>query len=111
MREEFLFDRLVASHLVSNYGTRALQVADIARKEKLDKQLVRTQPMIEAEVVFATRQEYAHTVIDVVARRTRLSFLDTNGAMQAIPRIAELMATELKSVPACLPCAASVLVV
>ena len=40
-------------------------------------------------------KEYACTIIDVLARRTRLAFLDVQAAEEAIPRIAEIMAKEL----------------
>jgi glycerol-3-phosphate dehydrogenase len=41
------------------------------------------------------RYEYAQTAIDVLARRTRLSFLDAQGALDALPRVVEIMAEEL----------------
>ena len=58
------------------------------------KRLVDEFPYIEAEVKYAVR-EYACTIIDVLARRTRLAFLDVQAAEEAIPRIAEIMAKEL----------------
>lgn len=44
---------------------------------------------------YAVRHEYALTPIDVLARRTRLSFLNAHAALDALPRVAEIMATEL----------------
>ena len=52
-------------------------------------------PYIEAEVKYAIK-EYACTVIDVLARRTRLAFLNVQAAHEALPRIVEIMSTELK---------------
>ena len=52
-------------------------------------------PYIEAEVRYAV-QEYARTVVDVLAVRTRLAFLSAQSAEDAISRIAEIMAKELK---------------
>lgn len=40
-------------------------------------------------------REYARTVVDVIARRTRLAFLNVEAAAEAVPRVAELMAAEL----------------
>lgn len=40
-------------------------------------------------------KEYACTLVDVLARRTRLAFLDVQAAEEAIPRIAEIMSKEL----------------
>jgi glycerol-3-phosphate dehydrogenase len=41
------------------------------------------------------RHEYALTPIDVLARRTRLSFLNAHAALEALPRVVDIMATEL----------------
>ena len=39
--------------------------------------------------------EYACTAIDVLARRTRLAFLNVQAAHEALPRIVDIMAAEL----------------
>lgn len=52
-------------------------------------------PYIEAEVKYAIK-EYACTAIDVLARRTRLAFLNVQAAHEALPRIVDIMAAELK---------------
>jgi glycerol-3-phosphate dehydrogenase len=41
-------------------------------------------------------REYACTAIDIIARRTRLAFCNANAAEEALPRIVEIMAGELK---------------
>lgn len=51
--------------------------------------------VIDAEVRYAVRHEYALTAIDVLARRTRLSFLNAHAALDALPRIVDIMADEL----------------
>ncbi len=48
-----------------------------------------------AEVVWATREEMARSVEDVLARRTRALFLNARAAVRMAPRAAELMAGEL----------------
>lgn len=58
------------------------------------KRLTEQFPYIEAEVKYAIK-EYACTVVDVLARRTRLAFLNVHVAKETIPKIAELMAKEL----------------
>lgn len=40
-------------------------------------------------------KEYACTAVDVLARRTRLAFLNVQAAYDAAPRIVEIMAEEL----------------
>lgn len=41
------------------------------------------------------RHEYAQTAIDVIARRTRLSFLNAQAALNALPRVVDIMAEDL----------------
>jgi len=49
----------------------------------------------EAMVRFAARQEMARSVEDVLARRSRLLFLDARQAAQVAPRVGALLAEEL----------------
>lgn len=51
-------------------------------------------PYIEAEIRYGV-QEYACTIVDFLARRTRLAFLNAQAAADAIPKIADIMAKEL----------------
>ena len=51
-------------------------------------------PYIEAEVRYSVK-EYASTVVDVLARRTRLAFLNVHVAAEVVPRIVEIMGDEL----------------
>ena len=59
------------------------------------RRLVSNFPYIEAEVTYAMK-EYAESVTDVLARRTRVAFLNTQSAQEAIPIIADMMAKEKK---------------
>lgn len=52
-------------------------------------------PVIEAEVIHAIRHEYALTATDVLARRTRLAFLNVRAALDALPRVVDIMGKEL----------------
>lgn len=56
--------------------------------------------LTEAMVRFAARHEYALTVEDVLARRSRLLFLDAALAAQLAARVAEIMAEETGLDPA-----------
>jgi len=51
--------------------------------------------VIEAEVRYAVRHEYALTATDVISRRLRLSFLNAQAALEALPRVVDIMAEEL----------------
>lgn len=90
----------MAQHLVHNYGDRATAVASMASKTEqrwpqFGKRLAYPYLFIEAEVRYACRREYARRAVDVLARRTRLAFLNAAAAREALPRIIEIMAKEL----------------
>ncbi|WP_343703515.1 glycerol-3-phosphate dehydrogenase/oxidase [Chitinophaga sp.] len=51
--------------------------------------------IIKAQVTWAVQKEMAHTVEDVLARRTRALFLDAEEAVRIAPQVAEIMAAEL----------------
>ena len=79
----------VAEHLAATYGGRA---ADLLRAAAGDRQpLVAGHPYLEAEVTWAAQHEHAQAVMDVLARRIRLAFLDRNAARVAVPRTATLL--------------------
>lgn len=44
---------------------------------------------------YAVRNEYAQSAIDFIARRCRLSFLNARAALEALPRVVDIMAGEL----------------
>jgi glycerol-3-phosphate dehydrogenase len=78
------------------YGSDAISVKTLARenpawKEVLDPRL----PYIGAEIIWATRYEFARQIEDVLARRTRALFLDARAAIAMAPAVAHLMAEEL----------------
>ncbi len=63
--------------------------------EGLETRLAVGHPYIEAEVVWAARVELAMTPLDVLARRTRIAALDRAAAIEALPRVVDLLADEL----------------
>ncbi len=93
-------DAEVAEHLARNYGDRAVSVAEIAKKENLGSRLHPDHPYLEAEVVYAAKNEYAATPVDVLSRRTRLSFVDEQATLAVLPRTAQLMESALGWDPA-----------
>jgi glycerol-3-phosphate dehydrogenase len=56
--------------------------------------------LTEAMVRYAARFEYARTVEDVLARRSRLLFLDAAQAARLAPAVAEILRQELGADPA-----------
>lgn len=85
-----------AKHLARAYGDQAYKVAEIAEKGKYGDRLVAGYPFIDAEIVYCIENEYCQTAMDFLARRTRLVFLDSKGALAALPHVVEVMAKELK---------------
>lgn len=77
----------ICDHLVNAYGMLAFEVVKVGSCERL----VENYPIIEAEVIWAMKHEYAETIVDVLARRTRLAFLDAKEARRAVERVAQLM--------------------
>lgn len=51
--------------------------------------------VIDAEIRYAARNEYAQTAVDVLARRTRLSFLNAQAALESLPMVVDILAEEL----------------
>ena len=84
----------VARHLDRAFGNRAEEVGQLAA-QGLGARLAPRHPYLEAEVVFGARHEAACTVEDVLARRTRLAFVDSAAALASVPRVAALLAAEL----------------
>ncbi|KAL4073287.1 FAD dependent oxidoreductase-domain-containing protein [Scleroderma yunnanense] len=98
--QRFGLDTDVATQLSDNYGDRAWTVCTFAQPtgEQWPLHGVRLSPnypYIEAEVLYAVRHEYACTAVDVLARRTRLAFVNTQAAFSALPRVIEIMSEEL----------------
>ncbi|MFZ3340502.1 MAG: glycerol-3-phosphate dehydrogenase/oxidase [Terriglobales bacterium] len=81
---------------LSVYGTDVYEIDKLmANDTELREQLHPALPYLKAEVVFAVRHEMAHTVEDVLARRTRALFLNARAALEMAPAVADLMAREL----------------
>jgi glycerol-3-phosphate dehydrogenase len=78
------------------YGTDQRKIAELAASEpNLGQPLHKRLPYLQAEIVWAAREEMARTVEDVLARRTRAVLLDSSAAAEAAPLVAEILATEL----------------
>jgi glycerol-3-phosphate dehydrogenase len=78
------------------YGSDAAAIESLMRErpeyaERLHERL----PVRVAQVVWAARQEMARTVEDVLARRTRCLILNAAASIEAAPRVADILASEL----------------
>ncbi|TMS11612.1 Glycerol-3-phosphate dehydrogenase, mitochondrial [Larimichthys crocea] len=116
--QDYGLENEVAQHLASTYGGKAFDVAKMAqvtgqRWPIVGKRLVSEFPYIESEVMpdFINAEQVSRfkcsltcctrlrstacTAIDVIARRTRLGFLNVQAADEALPRIVQIMGKEL----------------
>ena len=98
--QHFGLETDVAKHLTESYGDRAWMVA--ALSEPTEKRfpvrgirISNLYPFVDGEVRYAVRHEYAETAVDVLARRTRLAFLNAQAALEALPKVIDLMGEEL----------------
>ncbi|KNC50931.1 glycerol-3-phosphate dehydrogenase [Thecamonas trahens ATCC 50062] len=100
--QKFGIERDVAVHLARTYGSESFDVARMAAETNptgqrwplSGKRLVPGYPYLESEVRVACA-EFARSATDVLARRTRLAFLNVEAAREAVPRVIEIMADEL----------------
>ncbi|KAJ2157588.1 mitochondrial glycerol-3-phosphate dehydrogenase [Coemansia sp. RSA 552] len=99
--QNFGVDLEVAKHLSHNYGDRAWAVCALANHtgeqySSLGQRIHPLYPFIDAEVRYAVQYEYALSAVDVIARRLRLAFLDAQAARESLPKVIDIMASELK---------------
>ena len=99
--QHFGVESIVARHLCESYGDRAWTVAALSspteqRYPVRGIKISALYPFVDGEVRYAVRHEYAQTAVDVLARRTRLAFLNAQAALEALPTVIDLMADELK---------------
>ena len=84
------------AHLVDRYGGEARTVvAMILADLTLGDALVPTLPYVRAEALYAARYEMAHTLDDVLARRTRALLLARDASADAAAEVAALVGPEL----------------
>ena len=85
-----------ADNYLGVYGSDAELLREMAASipaglERMHPEL----PYLACEVVWGVRHEFARTVTDVLARRTRALFLDAAASIAMAPRVAGLIAAEL----------------
>ncbi|KAL2116934.1 hypothetical protein VTJ04DRAFT_9102 [Mycothermus thermophilus] len=98
--QHFGVETEVAKHLTESYGDRAWTVAALCRPTDKrfparGERISLLYPFVDGEVRYAVRNEYAQTAVDVLARRTRLAFLNAQAALEALPKVIDIMAEEL----------------
>ncbi len=81
----------------STYGSDIKEIRALMRERKsLAKKMHKNLPYYFVEVVWAIQKEMALTLEDVLSRRTRCLLLDVRATLEIAPKVASLMAKELK---------------
>jgi glycerol-3-phosphate dehydrogenase len=90
------FEAVGDEHLASRYGSEARIVqAMVGTDAELGRPLVPSLPYLRAEAVYAARYEMAHTLDDILSRRTRALLLARDETAALASDIAALVAPEL----------------
>lgn len=78
------------------YGSDAIEIQNLASETPFYKnQIHKEMEPIEAEVIWAVREEMARTVLDFLSRRRRCLLLNAAVSIEMAPSVAKLMAKEL----------------
>jgi len=99
--QHFGMETDVARHLAESYGDRAWVVGEMCQPSHerfplRGRRLSKLYTYVDGEVRYAARHEFAQTAVDIIARRTRLAFLNARAAHEALPTIIDIMGEELK---------------
>jgi glycerol-3-phosphate dehydrogenase len=78
------------------YGSDAIEIQNLAAETPFYRNRIheKMEP-IEAEVIWAVREEMARTVLDFLSRRRRCLLLNARVSMEMAPAVAKLMAREM----------------
>jgi glycerol-3-phosphate dehydrogenase len=78
------------------YGADAMHIKNLCKEDQALAELIHPAlPNIKAEIIWAVQNEMAQTVEDVLARRTRILFLNAQAAIEAAPIVAKIMAKQM----------------
>jgi glycerol-3-phosphate dehydrogenase len=95
IEKEYSLPADVAKHLAGKFGTTALGALQLLQENPAwNRRIAAGLPVIEAEIIFCIRSEMAETIEDLLARRTGAQLHGWTEAIEAAPRVAELLAQE-----------------
>jgi len=85
------------SDYFSIYGSDKEKLLDlVSENPKWKEKIHPNYPFIEAEIIWAIREEMAFHLRDILSRRLRWLLLDVKISLEIAPRIVDIMALELK---------------
>lgn len=80
---------------LDSYGQDKQEIQKIIKENPaLGAKILEPWPYLQAEVVWALRDEMARNLEDILARRLRVLFIDAKAAIKMAPKVASLMARE-----------------
>ena len=82
-------------YLARNYGTEYREIAKLAREDQSLSETLNNDGEIQAQVVYAVRNEMARTLSDIVMRRTGIGTLGNPGE-EVLRKVADVAARELR---------------
>lgn len=80
---------------LSFYGSDESSILDLTKINGQGDYISISLKIINAQVIWAVRNEMARTVEDFLARRTRCQLLDARESIKMAPKVAQIMAVEL----------------
>lgn len=95
LQKEFNLPSDIASYLSHAYGDQAPHVVKLMQEGHATR-LNPDYPFVEAEVLYSVEYESARTIIDILARRIRIGFIDLASTRLLIDRIGALLSQKLK---------------
>ncbi|KAK2195920.1 bifunctional FAD-dependent glycerol-3-phosphate dehydrogenase/Alpha-glycerophosphate oxidase [Babesia duncani] len=85
-----------ANHLVASYGHKSKEIARMAKNDETLAEPIHPKfPYIMAEIAYGMDQELACTPLDILARRTRIAFIDSKAAMDVLGKVSDFMSKHL----------------
>lgn len=79
------------NHLFTLYGARAIEVLKlIDDSPNLAETITPHLPDIKAQIVYAVRQEFAHTLVDILRRRTTIA-MQLNYGLDVLPVVKDVL--------------------
>ena len=98
--QEFGINNESAKYLARTYGVNAYDVLELAkptnkRWPRFGKILIEGFPYLECEIPYICKHEMICTLADMMTIRMRVAYLNKDAAIDAAPKIADLMAKEM----------------
>lgn len=89
--------RDISDHLKENYGSDAKKIKALLKEKPLYNQKLHPDfPYVVGEIIWTIREEMALKMDDFLSRRIRWLLLDAKICIEIAPKVAKIMAAELK---------------